>query len=58
MQLTRVYTFFLFLVSFGLFAHAKPVGDGLTVRDNFGKGLEARIDPATPSRMYPTDHIN
>jgi len=48
MQLTRVYTFFLFLVSFGLFAHAKPVGNGLTVRDDFGKALEARNYPSSP----------
>lgn len=47
MQLTRVYTFFLFLVSFGLFAHAKPVDSGLSVRDNLGQSLEARTYPTT-----------
>lgn len=58
MQLTRVYTFFMFLVSFGLFAHAKPVSNGLTVRDNLGKDLEARTYPATPSRMHPIDRMS
>jgi len=44
---TRIYAFFMFLVSFGLFAHAKPVATGLTVRDDFGKTLEARTYPTT-----------
>lgn len=52
MQLTRVYTFFLVLVSFGLFAHAKPVDSGLNVRDNLGKSLEARTYPTTACSTY------
>jgi hypothetical protein len=46
MQFSRIYSFFLFLVAFGLFAHAKPVDNGLAVREDSGDSIVARHYPA------------
>jgi hypothetical protein len=48
MFFSRIYSFFFLLVSIGLFAHAKPIDSGLTVRDDFGNALEARNYPSSP----------
>jgi len=48
MHFSRIYSFFLFLIAFGLFAHAKPVDNGLAVREDSGDSIVARHFPENP----------
>lgn len=36
MQFSRLYSFLFFLIAVGLFAHAKPIDNGLAVREDSG----------------------